>query len=112
MKTYDFIYATCCWCDVGTISVELTDEQAERLEKIIKVNTKRDIFDSVRPFEQEESLIDVYRFVWKTLIEDTANTRDPDELREFGDEESSLEACANAYLNSNAVIIFYPDPKS
>lgn len=107
MKTYEFPYTGSGgkgdgWA--GSVSVDLTDEQAYRLDKSISSGK----FDD---FEDDCSLDDIREIVWKACITDTVNNYlicDPEYLNEFGEEDSSEEECAEKLLDSNGATIHYP----
>ena len=104
MKTYEFPYTGNGgkgdgW--VGAVTVKLTDEQADLLEASMED-------EEVEDFEDDYTLIDIEKIVMAAIIDNTVKDSDPDYLREFGEEEDSLEECARKLLYSNGVTIHYP----
>ena len=88
----------------GAVYVELTDDQAQRLEASIASKQ----FDD---FEDDPSLNDIRQLVWEAAINDTVENYsicDLDYLQECGDEGDSLEECAEKLLESNGATIHYP----
>ncbi len=106
MKTFEFPYSGSggpgdSW--EGSVSVELTDEQAERLEASMASRK----FEFI---EDDESLEDICQIVWKAVIADTICNNEPEYLRELydADESDSLEDCAQWFLDDNGASIYYP----
>ena len=108
MKTYDFPYSDILnyWHD--SVTVEMTDEQAGRLEAQMEINKKARTVEEFTHFQECEYLEDIRRFVWKAVIEDIARKNDPEYLRRFGDEGCSLEVCANALITAEGISPFWP----
>lgn len=107
MKTYEFPYTGSGgpgdgWA--GAVTVDLTDEQAERLEASMENEEFED-------FEDDDSLEDIKKEVWEAMIADTVSNyclSDPDYLRECGRKGDSLEVCAKKLLKSNLATVHYP----
>ena len=109
MKTYEFPYSGSggpgdSW--EGAVNVELTDEQAGRLEA--SMTSKKFEF-----IEDDDSLEDIRQLVWKAVIADVINNSEPEYLREPYDVDESvpLEDCAQWFLDDNGASIYYPGTK-
>ena len=106
MKTYEIPYSGSggpgdSWSSY--VTVELSDEQAERLAASIDSEKYDD-------FEDDSSLSDIYNLVWEKMVDQNMDSwkYDPDYLRSFGKKKDSLRTCAEKMLESNCATIHYP----